>query len=102
MFSVPVEMSSRPHRSHLCVPPLQVSSGAEGGMFGCNKQETTSASPGRARPPCAIFWGSAICRDAGTGSSGLKEKEVPSGSNSRDEITWQQTELKSLNPLSSQ
>lgn len=44
MFSVHVEMSSRPHRSYFCVLPLQVSSSAEGGKFGRKKQETTSAS----------------------------------------------------------
>lgn len=40
-------------------------------------------APGTARPPCAKFWGSTICRVTGTGWSGLKEQKSPSRSNSR-------------------
>lgn len=65
----------RPHGPHLCAPSLQAGGNVQRGK--CKMQETAPAfifTPGRARSPCAVFWGSTFC-----GFSGFKvlEKIIP-------------------------
>lgn len=75
LVSVPIQMSPGPHGPHLCMPALQGGGNVQRGK--CKMQETTPAfifTPGRARSPCAVLWGSTV-----RGFSGFKvlEKIIP-------------------------